>query len=185
MLRRRAGGGNHLCAQMAQQIATFVEHADRVMVAAQNQQAHAGLVQPRNQLVVEFARIAGRCAGVEHIAGNQHGVDLMGLYLLQQPVNQCLMLGLAALAHEVLAQMPVGGVEKTHAAMVCQPGRLAGRMGRPGGSYSLSSRSCDSACPNKAWPLAQPPPQIRSRASASASSCSPVRSLRACSAWYR
>ena len=96
MLLRSAGGGNHLCAQMAQQIAAFVEHADRVMVAAQNQQAHTGLVQPRNQLVVEFARIAGRCAGVEHIAGNQHGVDLMGLYLLQQPVNQCLMLGLAA-----------------------------------------------------------------------------------------
>ena len=45
----------------------------------------------------------------------------MDLNLLQQPVDQRLMLVLAALAHEMLAQMPVGGVKKTHAVMVCQP----------------------------------------------------------------
>ncbi|MNS70182.1 hypothetical protein D3C72_1035230 [compost metagenome] len=114
MLLRRACGGNHLGAQVAQQIAAFIEHADRVMVAAQRQQRNACLVQPGDQLVVQLAGIAGRCAGVEDIAGNQHGIHPMGTDLRHQPVNQRPVFGLAALAHEMLAQVPVGGVEDAH-----------------------------------------------------------------------
>ena len=38
----------------------------------------------------------------------------MRIDLDQQPVDQGLVLRLAALAHEVLAQVPVGGVEDAH-----------------------------------------------------------------------
>ena len=48
MLLRRTRGGNDLRAQVAQQIAAFVQYTDRVMVAAQNQEGNARLVQACN-----------------------------------------------------------------------------------------------------------------------------------------
>lgn len=116
-----AGRADHLGAQVAQQLPAFIEHADRVMIAGQQQQGCTCIVQAHDELVVQLACIAGWGSGVEDVASDQHGIHGMGLDLGEQPVDQGLMLGLTAAAHEVLAQMPVGGMEKTHAAMVCQP----------------------------------------------------------------
>ena len=57
-------------------------------------------------------------AGIENITRDQHRVHRMRIDLDQQLVDQGLVLRLAALAHEVLAQMPVGGVEDAHGGVV-------------------------------------------------------------------
>ena len=83
MLLWRAGGGNHQGTQVARQVAAFVEHADRIMVAPQHQQRDASLVQLGNELVVQLPGIAGRRAGVENITSDQHGIHLaLGSVLL-------------------------------------------------------------------------------------------------------
>ena len=71
-------------------------------------------MQAQHQLVVQLAGVGGGRAGVEQVAGDQHRVDLLRHHLRQQPVDQRLMLGLPGLAHEMLAEVPVGGVEKAH-----------------------------------------------------------------------
>jgi hypothetical protein len=76
-----------------------------------------GVAQLDHQAVVLLARIAGRRAGVEHVAGDQQHVHRMRPHLFQQPGAERLMLSLAGLAHEVLAQVPVGGVQKAHSGI--------------------------------------------------------------------
>ena len=113
-------GGVEVCrgddggAQMGEEFAAFAQRGRRIVVAAEHQQRYAGLVQLANQLVVQLAGVAGRGAGVEDVAGDQHGIHRLGFHLFEQPGDQRLMLGLPALAHEVLAKVPVGGVEDTH-----------------------------------------------------------------------
>ena len=85
------------------------------MVATQHQQLSAALAQLNNKMVVQLTGITGRRASVENIAGHQHGIHRMRLHLLNEPSKKRLMLGLASLAHKVLAQMPVGAVQNAHA----------------------------------------------------------------------
>ena len=85
------------------------------MVAAQQQQRHVLAVQFGNQVVVQRAGVAGGRAGVEDVTGDQHGIHRVLLYLFEQPVNQQRVLALAAVVHEVLAQVPVRGVKNAHA----------------------------------------------------------------------
>ncbi len=114
MLGRVTGGSDDGGVQVVQQGQALAEHADGVVVAAQQQQGHFALVQLRNQAVVQGAGVAGRGAGVKNITSNQHGIHRMCLDLLQHPVDQDSMLALAAVVHEVLAKVPVRGVEDAH-----------------------------------------------------------------------
>ena len=115
-LRRRVGvccaddGGS----EVGEEFAAFAQRGRRIMVAAEHEQRHASLVQLPDQLVVKLAGVAGRSAGVEDIASDQHGIHRLGFYLFKHPGDQRLMLGLPALAHEVLAKVPVGGMEDAH-----------------------------------------------------------------------
>jgi hypothetical protein len=120
--------GDHRGAQVGEQFAAFAQRRRRIVVAAEHQQRHASLVQLADQLVVQLAGVAGRRAGIEDVAGNQHRVDLMFRHLFEQPGYQRLMLGLPAFAHEMLAEMPVGGVEEAHhSAVIRQPPALSMR----------------------------------------------------------
>ena len=137
VLLRRARGRDHGGVQVLQQRQAFAQHADGVVVAAQYQQGRARLVQARNQVVVQRARVAGRGGGVKNIADHQHGIHLVLCHFGEQPLDQRRVLGLAALAHEVLAQVPVGGVKKAHTKVqcvaggaVCQEGAARCGMGR-------------------------------------------------------
>ena len=102
------------CASTGEQFAAFTQGRHRIMIAAQQQQAHPRRMQAHHQLAVKLAGVTGRCAGIENIAGDQHGIHRVFIHLCQQPVDQRLMLGLPALAHEMLAEMPVGGVKDAH-----------------------------------------------------------------------
>lgn len=99
---------------MGKKFAAFAQRGRRIVVAAEHQQWHTGLVQLADQLVVQLAGVAGRGAGIEDVTGDQHGIHRPGFHLFEQPGDQRLMLGLPALAHKVLAKVPVGGVEDAH-----------------------------------------------------------------------
>src|SRR3990167_1264725 len=86
-----------------------------MVMAAEHHQLAAGATQLDDKAVVLFAGVAGRRASVEDIAGDQHGIDRQLTYLFDQPGAERLMLGLAGLAHKVLAKVPVGGVQNAHA----------------------------------------------------------------------
>ena len=107
VIRRLADIANHRGAQKGQQGAAFAQRGDGIVIAAEQQQRHPGAVQLHHQVVVELAGIAGGRPGVENIAGNEDGIHRMRFNLKQQPVDQGLMLCLAAFAHEVLAEVPV------------------------------------------------------------------------------
>ncbi|MCY1510998.1 TRAP transporter solute receptor, TAXI family [compost metagenome] len=105
---------HHPGIQLRQQGAALAEHRHRIMVAAQHHQPGARGAQLDDELVVLLAGITGRRAGVEHVAGDQHHIHLAFAHLLDQPAAEGLVLGLPGLAHEVLAQVPVGCVEDAH-----------------------------------------------------------------------
>jgi hypothetical protein len=95
--------------------AAFFQRGHRVVIATQQDQLALGIMQAHHQLVVQFPRITGRRTGVENVTGQQYRIHRLLLHLLQQPVDQRLMLGLPATAHEMLAQMPVRSVKNAHA----------------------------------------------------------------------
>ncbi|MNT74669.1 hypothetical protein D3C72_2135080 [compost metagenome] len=99
---------------MRQQGLALAEHGHRIVVAAEHHQLATAAAQLDDKAVVLLAGIAGRRTGVEDIAGDQQRIDLMHAHLLDQPGAERLVLGLAGLAHEVLAEVPVGGVEDAH-----------------------------------------------------------------------
>ena len=69
-------------------------------------------------------------------AGDQNGVHRLLVHLDEQPVDQRLMFGLTALAHEMLAKMPVGGMENPHWEVNCWGGIF--------GTFTLSRESANS-----------------------------------------
>ena len=106
---------NHPRAELGQQRLALTEHGHRIMVATEHHQLAASGAQLDDKAVVVLTGVAGRRAGVEDIAGNQHGIHLMRAHLLDQPGAEGLMLGLAGLTHKVLAQVPVGCMQNAHA----------------------------------------------------------------------
>ena len=93
-------------------------------------------MQAQHELVVEFAGVRGRGPGVKDIAGDDHCIDLLLGASAQQPVDQRLVFGLTAFAHEMLAQMPVGGVQQAHGLAARGKGRefYRSRRGPSGGA---------------------------------------------------
>jgi phage tail sheath gpL-like len=118
---------NDGAAQISQQGAAFFQRGHRVVIAAQQDQPAVRIMQAHHQLVVQFPRITGRRAGVENVTGQQYRIHRLLLHLLQQPVDQRLMLGLAAAAHEMLAQMPVRSVKNAHAIALAGKQRILAR----------------------------------------------------------
>ena len=116
-LQLSADAGNHSGIELRQQGLALAEHGHRIVVAAQHQQLGAALAQLNNKVVVQLAGITGRRAGVEDIPSHQHGIHLLRLHLLDQPGEKRLVLGLAGLAHKVLAKVPVGAVQNAHGAV--------------------------------------------------------------------
>ena len=114
-MRGRFGRTRHdQRAETGQQIFAFSEYRHRVVVAAEQDQPHLGVVQALDQLVVQLAGVRRRRARVENVTCDEHGIDGLGDHGIEQPVDQGLMLGLACLAHEMLTEMPVGGVKEAH-----------------------------------------------------------------------
>ena len=111
---RVVGGRHHGRPEAGQQAAAFAQYGHRVVIAAEQQQRHSRALQPDHQIVVQLAGIAGWRAGVENVAGNQHRIHRVFHDLREQPVDQRLMFSLAALAHEMLTQVPVGSVKNAH-----------------------------------------------------------------------
>jgi hypothetical protein len=62
---------------------------------------------------VQHITRANKGNGAENRPGNDQRIHAMPL--LDQPRHKCLMLGLASLAHKVLAELPVGAVQDAHA----------------------------------------------------------------------
>jgi hypothetical protein len=77
------------------------------MIASDNHQMTAGLLQVHHKTVIEFARIAWGRSGIEDISGDDNGIYLLRLCNLKQPVQKSFMFIGTALTVKVLTQMPV------------------------------------------------------------------------------
>ena len=84
------------------------------MIARNNHQMAAGLLQIAHETVIQLSRIAGRRSGVEDVPGHEDGIHLVRLCHLKQPVEKRFMFGGAAFTVKVLSQMPVRGVKYAH-----------------------------------------------------------------------
>ncbi len=112
--RRAARSGHHGGVQKGQDLPGFVQGSHRVVVTCQHHQVTTGLLELNHKAVVEFARVAGGRTGIKDIAGNDNGINLLGLRRIQQPVQKGGMFSGPALAVKVLAEMPVRGVKDAH-----------------------------------------------------------------------
>jgi len=84
------------------------------VIAREHGESHACVAHREDQPVVKLARVARRRAGIEDVAGYQDRVDAMDLRLLDEPRDQLFMFRLPGMSKEILAEMPVGGVQDSH-----------------------------------------------------------------------
>ena len=107
---------HHVDAQPPQQLPRGVEQGGGVVVAAHHHNVAAiGALHLHQEIVVQLlGRVRGR-GGVEHVAGHHQRFHAVGLHGPQQPDKKRPLLGQALLpGEEVLAQVPVGGVQYAH-----------------------------------------------------------------------
>lgn len=84
------------------------------MVAGDNHQMTAGLLQIHHEAVVQFTRIAGGRAGIKDVTRHNNRVHLVRPGRFQQPVQEGFMFSRTAFAVKILPQMPVRGVKYAH-----------------------------------------------------------------------
>ncbi len=112
------GVGAQVHARGVDQAGTEAEAARGVVVAAGDDHARAGDGQPGEGLVGQRHGIDGRQRAVVDVAGEQHHVDALSLDDLEQVVDVRRLVAQHPLTVERPAEVPVGGVEETHATTV-------------------------------------------------------------------
>ena len=108
------GAGDDGGIEKRQDVAGFVKRRDGIMVAGDNHQMTAGLLQIHHEAVVQLTRIARRRAGIKNISRHDNRVHLMRPGRFQQPVQERFMFSRTAFAVKILTQMPVRGVKYAH-----------------------------------------------------------------------
>ena len=88
------------------------------MVARQHYQMAARLLKIDHKAVVQLARVAWRRTGIEDVARDDNRVYALRLGGGQQPAQKGIVFGRAALAVEVLAEVPVRGMDNAHSDSV-------------------------------------------------------------------
>ena len=70
--------------------------------------------QPRQKTVELLPGAGGRIGGIEQVARHQQGVDVAALDGVGQPVEKGVVFKTAIVAMELMAKMPVGGMQDLH-----------------------------------------------------------------------
>ena len=61
--------------------------------------------------VVELFTLCGRVDSIEDVTTDDHGIDILLGYRAEKAFQKALMVGMTFLIHQLLAEMPVGGME--------------------------------------------------------------------------
>ena len=122
--------GAQVQARIFQQCGAEPQAQRRVVVPAGDDHVHAGGAQPHQRVVEELHRVhRGQCPVVD-VAGDQQQVHLPDLDRVHKAVDEVLLGTVQRGLVEGAAQVPVGGVQDTHATNISDPPPRVGN--RPG-----------------------------------------------------
>ena len=111
---QRAGPGAQVHARLLQQPAAEPEPARRVVVAADQHDARAGVVQPEQGVLAQLDGVHRRHRTVVDVPGDQDRVHLLGAGHLHQVIEECRLRRPQIRAVQRPAQVPVRGVQQSH-----------------------------------------------------------------------
>jgi len=86
---QRAGPGAQVHARLLQQAAAEPEPTGRVVVAADQHDGGAGVVQPQQGVLAQFDGVDRRHRAVVDVPGDQHRVHLLGAGHVHQVIEEC------------------------------------------------------------------------------------------------
>lgn len=92
------------------------EPPGRVVVAADEDGRNAEVGEPVQHLVEERDRLQAGQRPVVHVSGDQHGIHALGFDHVHQVVEEGVLGLVEALPVEGAPQMPVGGMQQSHAS---------------------------------------------------------------------
>ena len=111
---QRARPGAQVHARLLQQPATEPEPARRVVVAADQHDARAGVVQPEQGVLAQLDGVHRRHRAVVDVPGDQDRVHLLGAGHVHQVIKKCRLRRPQIRAVQRPAQVPVRGVQQSH-----------------------------------------------------------------------